>query len=117
MVRKPRLAVELPLHIPLAFISHDSRDKATIASTIALKLQSAQIQVWYDDFSLPVGAKLRESIEAGIKECKKCVLIVTKNFLTNSGWTKVEFDSVFTKEIFEKGNILLPVWHEVSPRE
>jgi hypothetical protein len=66
---------------------------------------------------LPVGAKLRESIEAGIKECKKCILIVTKNFIGNEGWTKVEFDSVFTKEIFEKGNILLPVWHEVTAKE
>ena len=102
---------------PLAFISHDSRDKATIARPIAIALQSNLIPVWYDEFSLPVGAKLRESIEKGIKETKKCILVVTKNFLGNQGWTKAEFDSVFTKEIFEKNNILLPVWHEVTARE
>lgn len=102
---------------PLAFISHDSRDKNNIARPIALSLQKNLVPVWYDEFSLPVGAKLRESIEAGIKDCKKCILIVTKNFIGNYGWTKVEFDSVFTKEIFEKGNILLPVWHDVTPRE
>lgn len=56
---------------PLAFISHDSRDKATIARPIALGLQSNLVPVWYDEFSLPVGAKLRESIENGIKESKK----------------------------------------------
>ena len=35
----------------------------------------------------------------------------------NHGWTKAEFDSVFTKEIFEKGNVLLPVWYEVTAQE
>ncbi len=94
---------------PLAFISHDSRDKSTIARPIALGLQSNLVPVWYDEFSLPVGAKLRES--------KKCVLVVTKNFIENEGWTKAEFDSVFTKEILEKGNVLLPVWHQVTARE
>lgn len=102
---------------PLAFISHDSRDKVTIARPIALGLQSNLVPVWYDEFSLPVGAKLRESIEKGIKESKKCVLVVTKNFIGNGGWTKAEFDSVFTKEILDKGNVLLPVWHEVTARE
>lgn len=102
---------------PIAFISHDSRDKSSIARPIALGLQSNLVPVWYDEFSLPVGAKLRESIERGIKESKKCVLVVTKNFIKNEGWTKAEFDSVFTKEIFEKGNALLPVWHEVTARE
>jgi hypothetical protein len=43
--------------------------------------------------------------------------VVTKNFIGNEGWTKAEFDSVFTKEILEKGNVLLPIWHEVTARE
>jgi hypothetical protein len=102
---------------PLAFIIHDSRDKSKIARPIALGLQRLLIPVWYDEFSLAVGAKLRESVEAGIKECPKCVLIVTKNFLANDGWTKTEFDAVFTKEIVEKKNVLLPVWDGVSADE
>jgi hypothetical protein len=80
-------------------------------------LQRQLIPVWYDEYSLPVGAKLRESIESGIKETKKCILIVTKNFINNQGWTKVEFDAVFTKEIIQKGNIILPVWNEVTARQ
>lgn len=105
------------LQSPLAFISHDTRDKANIARPIAVNLQRNLVPVWYDEFSLPIGVKLRESIEAGIKQCKKCILIVTRHFISNDGWTKIEFDSVFTKEIFEKGNILLPVWHEVTAKE
>src|ERR1043165_7480259 len=36
---------------PLAFISHDSRDKESIARPIALRLQRMLCPVWYDEFS------------------------------------------------------------------
>jgi len=94
---------------PLAFISHDSRDKQ-IARAIALKLQRWMCPVWYDEFSLKVGDKLRESIEAGLKTCKKCVLVLSQNFFANGGWTKREFDSIFTREILEQRRLVLPVW-------
>ena len=81
---------------PLAFLSHDSRDKS-VARQLALDLQKLMCPVWYDEFSLKVGDHLRESIEKGLKECHKCVLLLSENFLTNSGWTKVEFNSIFTR--------------------
>ncbi len=99
---------------PIAFISHDSRDKDDIASKIALGLQKRMCFVWYDEYSLAVGASLRESIEKGLKECKKCVLVLSPNFLSNTGWTKVEFNSIFTREILETKNLVLPVWCGVS---
>ena len=40
---------------PRAFISHDSRDKTTIAEPIAVQLQRLMCPVWYDQFSLRVG--------------------------------------------------------------
>jgi hypothetical protein len=102
---------------PLAFISHDSRDKENIAKPLALKLSGLGIPVWFDEFSLRIGDSLRESIEKGIRETNFCILIVTKNFLTNEGWTKTEFNSVFTREILQKKKIILPIWHDVSPEE
>lgn len=102
---------------PLAFISHDSRDKNEIAIHIAMGLQRMLCPVWYDEFSLKVGDSLRETIERGLKETKKCILILTPNFLSNTGWTKTEFNSVFTREIIESRSIVLPVWHNVSPNE
>jgi len=73
--------------------------------------------VWYDEFSLKVGDSLRGSVEKGLQECRRCSLIITKNFLSNDGWTKREFDSIFTRELIERSNVILPVWHEVSPEE
>ena len=52
-----------------------------------------------------------------MKETRKCILILTPNFLKNEGWTKREFNSVFTRELLEKSNVILPVWHEVTQQQ
>lgn len=105
------------LEKPLAFISHDFRDKDAIARPIALGLIKLMRPVWFDEFSLKVGDRLRESIERGIKECNKCVLILSPNFLSNHGWTKTEFNSIFTRELIEGTDFLLPVWCGVDKKE
>ena len=98
---------------PLAFISYDSRDR-DVAQSIAVGFQRLMCPVWYDEFSLKAGDNLRDSIEKGLRECKKCVLVLSPNFFSNRGWTKREFDSVFTREILEERQLVLPVWHGVE---
>lgn len=102
---------------PLAFISHDSRDKDELVRGLALEMSKLLCSVWYDEYSLNVGASLRESIERGLKEAKKCIIILSPNFLSNNGWTKAEFDSIYAREIQEKKNVILPVWHNVGKSE
>ena len=102
---------------PKAFICHDSRDKEAVAKPLALALQRLYCPVWYDEFSLKIGDNLRTSIEKGLRECKKCILVLSKNFLTNKGWTQTEFDSIFTRQIFEQTNLILPIWLDVSKEE
>lgn len=102
---------------PFAFISHDSRDKELIARPLANGLNSRLCFVWYDEFSLKVGESLRESIEKGIKEAKKCVLILTPSFLNNPGWGKKEFNSIFTREMIMNERVVLPIWYKVSKEE
>lgn len=102
---------------PLAFISHDSRDKATLVRELANEMIRLMCPVWYDEYSLKVGDSLRESIENGLKEARKCVIVLSPNFFSNKGWTKAEFDSIFTREILEETNIILPVWHGVGKKE
>jgi hypothetical protein len=116
--RGPNFALERSkIEKPLAFISHDSRDKADIAKPIAIGLSKLMCPVWFDEFSLKLGDNLRESIESGIKEAEKCVLVLSKNFLSNPGWTKTEFDSIFTKELIEKQKVILPIWVNVSKKD
>lgn len=102
---------------PLAFISHDSRNKQLIAKPLANGLSSRLCSVWYDEYSLKVGQSLRESIEDGIKNAKKCILILTKEFLTNPGWTKKEFNSIFTREMIFNERIVIPIWHDIKKEE
>jgi hypothetical protein len=102
---------------PLAFICHDSRDKAEVARNIAINLQRRLCPVWYDEFSLGVGDNLRDSIERGLKKCRKCILILSPHFFSNGGWTKREFDSIFTREILEQQQLVLPVWLGVSKEQ
>ena len=102
---------------PKAFISHDSRDKLEMAQPLALRLSSMLVPVWYDEFSLRVGDSLRESIERGLKECHRCILVITPNFLSNGGWTKREYDSIFTRELVEQKRLVLPIWRDVTPRD
>jgi hypothetical protein len=102
---------------PVAFICHDSRDKEKTARPIADGLSALRCPVWYDEFSMRVGDRLRESIERGLKEARKCILIVSPRFLSNDGWTKVEFNSIFTRELVERRDILLPVWIGVKKED
>ena len=99
---------------PWAFISHDSTDKAELAGPLANKLSSMMCPVWYDEYSIAVGQSIREAIDNGLRDAKKCVLILSPTFLANPGWTKSEFNAVMSKHIYAGGSIVFPVWHNVS---
>lgn len=102
---------------PLAFISHDSRDKESLVRELAQELSILRCPVWYDEYSLSVGDSLRKKIEEGLKSTRKCILVLSPSFLSNEGWGQAEFDSVFTREILERKNVILPVWHNVSVQD
>ena len=102
---------------PAAFISHDSRDKDQIARPLAIELQKRLCPVWFDEFALKPGDSLREKIEQGLKETAKCIVVLSPNFLSNKRWTKMEFNSVFTREIIEEKHVFLPIWHSVTPKD
>lgn len=106
--------VRSALQKPLAFISHDSRDKDSFVRELAHELTKNICPVWFDEYSLSVGDPLRASIERGLKTASKCVIVLSPNFLANKGWGLAEFDSIFTREIMEKTNVILPVWLNVD---
>lgn len=101
---------------PDVFISYDSRDKNPFVNDLANKLRSYGLKVWYDSFSLNIGDSLREKIDDGLSSAKKCIIVLSKNFISNNGWTKTEFNAICNREQVENG-IILPVWHQVSRDE
>lgn len=102
------------LEKPRAFISHDSRDKKNLVRPLCEILRNRLCTVWYDEFSLRVGDSLRESIEDGIKKCDRCIIVISPYFLSNTRWSKKEFESIFQREINDGKAIVLPIWHNVT---
>jgi len=102
---------------PLAFISHAKSDSREFAIKLANSLSRLGCPVWFDEYSMRVGDSLVESIEAGLKETKKCIFILSPDFLANEGWCKHEFKTASMKQIFEKRNIMLPIWHGVNSED
>jgi len=102
---------------PLAFMSHDSRDKDEFVRPLAVKLSSLLCPVWYDEYSLVPGDSLRESIEKGLKICPKCIVVLSKNFFSNPGWSKREFDTVYAREVLEGRRVMIPIWLGVTKQE
>jgi hypothetical protein len=100
---------------PLAFISHDSRDKDGLVRELAYEMERLLCPVWYDEFSLKPGDNLTPSIDKGIEQAKKCIVILSPSFLSNTGWTAYEFKAIREKDAFNNGSgVMIPVWHGVS---
>lgn len=102
---------------PSFFISYDARTKESIARPIATRLNAKGERVWFDEFSLRPGDNIREAIENGLRQCEQCVLLVTKEFIQNEAWAKVEFDAIFSREVAEKRKLIIPVWVDVTRDE
>ena len=107
-------AMRAQFETPLAFISHDSRDKEPFVRELANTLANMLCPVWYDEFKLQPGDSLRESIEKGLKVCQKSIVVLSKNFFSNPGWTKREFDMIYTREVFEGRRLMIPIWLDVE---
>jgi hypothetical protein len=102
---------------PLGFISHDSRDKDSFVRPLAERLRSALCPVWYDEFSLRPGDGLRESIDAGLRDSRRCVVVLSPNFFTNPGWGKAEFSAILNRQFSSGGNVLIPIWYGVTRKQ
>lgn len=113
------LEVEEASSLPLAgnkkrwdvFISHASEDKEELARPLALLLREMGLKVWYDDFVLQLGNRIRRSIENGLAESRFGVVLLSPNFFQKE-WTQRELDGLLALEGDE--GIILPVWHRLN---
>jgi hypothetical protein len=102
---------------PDAFVCHDSRDKEIVVRPLVRALGKLGVVLWYDESSLSIGDSLRESIERGLAASRRCIMVLSQNFLANKGWTPNEFDAVFGRETSEGKKLILPIWHGVTAEE
>lgn len=93
------------------FISHASEDKAEIARPLAEALMQRGLSVWYDEYELTLGDRLRQKIEEGLRVSRFGVTILSDNFFRKK-WPKEELDALFALE--KESKKILPVWHQLS---
>ena len=98
---------------PLGFISHDSRDKDGLVRNLAERLRSALCPVWYDEFSIRPGDSITASVDAGLRDSKRCVVVLSPNYMENEGWARGEFNAIVNQR-FSGGKGIIPIWHGVS---
>lgn len=97
------------------FISHASEDKDGFVRPLANLLYQYGLDVWYDEFELTIGTSLSRSIDKGISNSNFGLLVLSKSFFSKN-WTEYELRSLNSFEI-ESGDILLPIWKDVTVKE
>lgn len=97
------------------FISHASEDKEDFVRPLAEKLAAAGVEVWYDEYTLKFGDSLRRKIDAGLRDSRFGLVILSPSFFKKD-WTQHELDGLVAKEI-GGGKVILPIWHRVTRDE
>ena len=94
------------------FISHAWEDKESFARPLAKALEARGLRVWFDEFTLRVGDRLRRSIDHGLANSRYGVVILSPHFLEKE-WPQKELDGLVARETTGE-KVVLPVWHNIS---
>jgi hypothetical protein len=97
------------------FISHASEDKTPFVRGLANEIRGAGISVWYDEFSLKWGDRLRASIDRGLRDCRFGIVVLSPDFFRKD-WPQDELEGLFALE----GNTepkILPIWHNLDKHQ
>jgi hypothetical protein len=112
--------VARPASVPVSdgerdiFISHASEDKDSIARPLAKKLIEQGVSVWFDEYELTLGDRLREKIDNGLRASRFGLTILSHAFFAKS-WPQSELDGLLSLERGSKR--ILPVWHNLTVEE
>lgn len=97
------------------FISHASEDKDGFVKDFADDLRNRGLKVWYDEFELKWGARLRREIDRGLRLSRFGIVVLSKHFFAKD-WPQNELDGLHQLEM-EGNSRILPIWHEISKDE
>ena len=96
------------------FVCHASEDKHDVARPLVAALEDSGLSVWFDEYELTLGDRLRRSIEKGLNASRFGVVILSESFFRKE-WPQVELDALFALEGESKK--ILPIWHGLGVEE
>lgn len=97
------------------FICHVSEDKEDCVTELATALTEKDVKVWYDEFSLKLGDRLREKIDEGLSNSRYGAVVLSPNFFRKE-WSKDELEGLLAIEKSGR-KVILPVWHNLTVEE
>jgi hypothetical protein len=97
------------------FISHASEDKDDFVRPFATLLRDKGLVVWYDEFELKIGDKLRRKIDEGLNSSRYGIVVLSNSFFSKE-WPQKELDGLFAIEDGGR-DVILPIWHKISKNE
>ena len=94
------------------FISHASEDQDEFVRPLAEALNAAGHRVWYSEWALAVGDRLRQSIDLGLARSRFGVVVLSESFFAKR-WPRQELDDLAALET-DGAKRILPIWHKVD---
>jgi hypothetical protein len=98
------------------FICHAHADKESVARPLALLLEQRGVPVWLDVHELPIGVRLRPTIDAAIAACAMSVVILSPAFYRSSWAAWYEFDGILCRHLRD-GMPLFLILHNITRGE
>jgi tetratricopeptide (TPR) repeat protein len=95
------------------FLSHSSKDK-TIVRTIAERLRSDGLKVWFDDWEIKPGDSIPAKIEDGLERSRVLVLFMSKNAF-GSDWAQLESGTFHFCDPLNKERRFIPLRLDDTP--
>lgn len=96
-----------------AFVAHATEDKDEFVRPLAHALAQKRAAVWFDEFSLSIGDSLRRSIDLGLTRSRFGIVVLSPSFFARE-WPQWELDGLVARQNASGGNVILPIWHNVT---
>lgn len=97
------------------FISHAGEDKDPVARPLATELRDQGFEVWFDEFELQIGDRLRSSIDDGLRNSDYGIIILSEAFFGKK-WPENELEGLMSLEDNDEKRIL-PLWYGVDEQK
>lgn len=89
------------------FISHNKNDKQFVR-TLAKRLNQRGINIWLDEWEIKPGKSILDSVEDGILESTKFIIVISKSSLASS-WVREELRAALTLRLDGRKDFIIPI--------
>jgi hypothetical protein len=89
------------------FISYSSQDQEFV-DRLHSELQAKGVRCWFAPKDMPIGAKIRDTIDEAIRGNEKVLLVLSEHSIS-SNWVEKETETAFEEESRRNGIVLFPI--------